>query len=92
MDMAIFCFLSFLFSPQKPGDKGWVGRARVPMPSTNDYVVRPKWNVEQRLPKKSSKKVLNRYEKQLQKEKQSKMQNKSTHAVSISVEGRNMPL
>ncbi len=78
--------------PQKPGDRGWVGRARVPMPSTNDYVVRPKWNVDQKLPRKTSKKVMNRYEKQIQKDKQRKTQNKTTHAVSISVEGRNMPL
>ena len=65
------------------------------MPSTKGYVVRPKWNVnaEQAYHKRSGgKRPLNRYEKQLRKTKQEKMAGKVTHAVSISIEGRHMPL
>ena len=27
----------------KPGDPGWIPRARVPMPGMNEYVNRPEW-------------------------------------------------
>lgn len=76
----------------RPGDKGWVYRARVPMPSNKDYVVRPKWNVEEHPQGGPTKKNLSRYEKQMRAFQEKKRRQKAQRAVTISIEGRNMAL
>ncbi|KAI8772535.1 protein IWS1 isoform X2 [Biomphalaria glabrata] len=77
----------------RPGDPGWVYRARVPMPSNKDYVVRPKASSEYQPPQKSSsKKDITRYEKHKRAFMEKKKFSKTIKAVSISIEGRNMAL
>ncbi|XP_033759333.1 IWS1-like protein [Pecten maximus] len=75
----------------RPGDKGWIMRARVPMPSNKDYVVRPKWKVEEMV-KSSRKKDITRYEKHARSFAERKKVGKGQRAVTISIEGRKMAL
>ncbi|KAH9487631.1 Transcription factor iws1 [Bulinus truncatus] len=77
----------------RPGDPGWVYRARVPLPSNKDYVVRPKASSEYQPPQKSSsKKQVTRYEKHKRAFLEKKKFSKTMKAVTISIEGRNMSL
>ncbi|KAL3846862.1 hypothetical protein ACJMK2_017816 [Sinanodonta woodiana] len=75
----------------RPGDPGWIYRARVPTPSNKDYVVRPKWRVEE-VTKPSGKKGPTRYEKHVRSFADKKKNLKSQRAVTISIEGRHMAL
>ncbi|XP_061492403.1 protein IWS1 homolog isoform X3 [Rhineura floridana] len=78
----------------RPGDPGFCARARVPMPSNKDYVVRPKWNVEMESSRfqASSKKGVSRLDKQMRKFTDIRKKSRSSHAVKISIEGNKMPL
>ncbi|PAA84726.1 hypothetical protein BOX15_Mlig004680g2, partial [Macrostomum lignano] len=82
----------------KPGEPGYVGRARVPMPSNKDYVVRPKPRVDMdavklasAAPKKRERQVwFERHVRQLKDKRRSGKSIKK--AVPLSVEGRKMAL
>nr|XP_046244117.1 protein IWS1 homolog [Scatophagus argus] len=76
----------------RPGDPGFCARARVPMPSNKDYVVRPKWNVEMESNRGPMKKGLSRVDKQMRRFADIRRLTKPGHAVKISVEGNRMPL
>ncbi|XP_049433546.1 protein IWS1 homolog isoform X2 [Epinephelus fuscoguttatus] len=75
----------------RPGDPGFCARARVPMPSNKDYVVRPKWNVEMES-NRSYKKGISLLEKHKRRFAEKRKMGRPQGAVKISIEGNRMPL
>uniref|UniRef100_A0A1I7WIS6 TFIIS N-terminal domain-containing protein n=1 Tax=Heterorhabditis bacteriophora TaxID=37862 RepID=A0A1I7WIS6_HETBA len=76
----------------RPGDKGYVGRARVPKPSTKDYVVRPKSLVEGEFKGERKGKAYSRLDKTQRDFMERTKKFKAKRAVGVSLEGRNMAL
>jgi len=79
-------------TPRKPGDKGWIGRARVPMPSHRDYVNRPESKIESYDFSKSVKPAMSRFEKHARKLRDKKTLSSSRKAVVVSLNGSKMDL
>ncbi|XP_019644054.1 PREDICTED: protein IWS1 homolog A-like [Branchiostoma belcheri] len=89
--------------PVKPGDPGWCARARVPMPSNRDYVVRPKWNTEKEMSEDQEREQKRRnkgftktkdarLEKHMKTLRERKAKLKIQRAVGISIQGNKMAL
>ncbi|XP_047449346.1 protein IWS1 homolog isoform X2 [Mugil cephalus] len=76
----------------RPGDPGFCARARVPMPSNKDYVVRPKWNVEGDSTRSGYKKAIGLLEKHKRRFAEQRKLGRPQGAVKISIEGNRMPL
>ncbi|CAJ0928636.1 unnamed protein product, partial [Mesorhabditis belari] len=74
-----------------PGDKGFIGRARVPKISKTDYVVRPKSNVEGEF-KGAGKRELGRMDRAARDFKERTRKTKFGRAVGVSIEGRRMEI
>ncbi|CAB3409428.1 unnamed protein product [Caenorhabditis bovis] len=75
----------------RPGDKGYINRARVPKPSSRDYVVRPKWNVEGECKERKATGI-RRYDQALREFQERTKKSKVSRAVCVSLEGRNLAI
>jgi transcription factor SPN1 len=78
--------------PPRPGDRGWVARARVPQPPHLGFTVRPKWKTDADLSKIKKKEPtkLDRHMRAAGDRKRLAISNR--RAVAISLEGAKMPL
>jgi len=74
----------------RPGEVGFCPRARVPIPSSKDYVIRPKSNVEveaEASSRKSGKKSESRLDKHKKRFEEIKKKSKSSRAVTMVAAG-----
>ncbi|CAP28209.2 Protein CBG08373 [Caenorhabditis briggsae] len=74
----------------KPGDKGYINRARVPKPSTKDYVIRPEWRVSGEFKGEKKASGSKRYDQTLRDFQERTRKSKANRLVKVSLEGRNM--
>ena len=74
----------------RPGDAGWIGRARVPMVDTREYVRRPEWQSNVDFKEKQAKKGISMLEKHKRKFADKARILRGGHSVKISIEGKNM--
>lgn len=80
-----------LEEPQaRPGDPGWVGRARVPMVDNKEYVNRPAWQNHEAIQEGAKKKKIDLLEKHKRSFADRKRISSTQSLVKISLEGNHM--
>lgn len=80
-----------LEEPQaRPGDPGWVGRARVPMVDNKEYVNRPAWQNHEAIQNGAKKKKIDLLEKHKRSFADRKRISKTQSLCKISLEGNHM--
>ncbi len=77
--------------PLRPGDPGWVCRARVPMIDNREYVQRPQWQSLEDM-SRTAKKGVSLLEKHKRSFADRRKAKRMQHAVKISLEGKNLKL
>merc|ERR1719228_2195191 len=75
----------------KPGDPGWVSRARVPMPDAQEYIRRPEWQNSEQIGT-VKKKTVSLLEKHKRKFAEKRRQSRNVSMTKISIEGARMGL
>lgn len=75
----------------KPGDPGWINRARVPMPDAQEYIKRPEWQTTVEVGT-AKKKTVDLLEKHKRKFAERRRQNRTLTMTKISIEGARMNL
>ncbi|KAM3729171.1 IWS1-like protein [Dirofilaria immitis] len=77
-------------SEPRPGDKGFIMRARVPRPSQKDYVVRPKSNVEGQFRGATKNRSNSRFDRTQREFKERTKQQRTQRAVAVSINRVNL--
>lgn len=77
-------------SEPRPGDKGFIMRARVPRPSQKDYVVRPKSNVEGQFRGATKNRSDSRFDRTQREFKERTKQQRTQRAVAVSINRVNL--
>ncbi|VDM10495.1 unnamed protein product [Wuchereria bancrofti] len=72
-------------SEPRPGDKGFIMRARVPRPSQKDYVVRPKSNVEGQFRGATKNRSNSRFDRTQREFKERTKQQRTQRAVAVTI-------
>lgn len=70
---------------QKPGDKGWIPRARVPAPSMRDYVIRPQSKADGDIGK-NSRRPANMVEKYMKNQQERRRASKQQRAINMKID------